>query len=124
VRATGYVTEAERYGSSFVFHLLLHPRAREAVFGAVAAAPWWLGVEGARWNVPEGPGSDLQERPLRDLGGGPRPTGHPWRLVPVPRLVLQPLPGGRPVEEHPRLLHRARRFPLRLGRGGGVAAPG
>ncbi|MFD7998180.1 SUMF1/EgtB/PvdO family nonheme iron enzyme [Streptomyces mirabilis] len=47
VRATGQVTEAERYGSSFVFHLLLHPRAREAVFGAVAAAPWWLGVEGA-----------------------------------------------------------------------------
>jgi formylglycine-generating enzyme required for sulfatase activity len=63
VRATGYVTEAERYGSSFVFHLLLHPRAREAVFGAVAAAPWWLGVEGAHWNAPEGPGSDLEERP-------------------------------------------------------------
>ncbi|WP_443075334.1 formylglycine-generating enzyme family protein [Streptomyces sp. NBC_01483] len=62
VRATGHVTEAERYGSSFVFHLL-HPRAREAVFGAVAAAPWWLGVEGARWNAPEGPGSDLEERP-------------------------------------------------------------
>lgn len=62
VRATGHVTEAERYGSSFVFHLLLHPRARAAVLGAVAAAPWWLGVEGAHWSAPEGPGSDLDER--------------------------------------------------------------
>ncbi|MEU9285110.1 formylglycine-generating enzyme family protein [Streptomyces sp. NPDC048275] len=62
VQETGYVTQAERYGSSFVFHLLLHPRARDAVFGAVAAAPWWLGVEGARWSAPEGPGSDVDGR--------------------------------------------------------------
>jgi len=60
---TGYVTEAERYGSSFVFHLLLHPRARDAVFGQVEAAPWWLGVEGASWRAPEGPGSDTASRP-------------------------------------------------------------
>ncbi|MDV9171935.1 formylglycine-generating enzyme family protein [Streptomyces sp. W16] len=60
---TGYVTEAERYGSSFVFHLLLHPRARDAVFGQVEAAPWWLGVEGASWSTPEGPGSDVAARP-------------------------------------------------------------
>jgi hypothetical protein len=46
----------------------------------------------------------------RDLGDGSRRAGHPRGLVPVPRLVPQPLPGGRPVEEHPRLLHRARRF--------------
>ncbi len=39
VRATGHVTEAERYSSSFVFHLPLHPRAREAVFGAGARLP-------------------------------------------------------------------------------------
>ncbi|WP_406461807.1 formylglycine-generating enzyme family protein [Streptomyces sp. NBC_01622] len=59
---TGYVTEAERYGSSFVFHLLLHPRARDAVFGQVEAAPWWLGVAGASWRAPEGPGSDVVGR--------------------------------------------------------------
>ncbi|GGZ08350.1 hypothetical protein GCM10010365_29500 [Streptomyces poonensis] len=62
VRATGYRTEAERYGSSFVFHLLLHPRARDSVLGAVAGAPWWLGVEGACWSAPEGPGSDVEGR--------------------------------------------------------------
>ncbi|MEV6484809.1 formylglycine-generating enzyme family protein [Streptomyces sp. NPDC051576] len=63
VEDTGYVTEAERYGSSFVFHLLLHPRARDAVFGQVEAARWWLGVEGASWRAPEGPGSDIADRP-------------------------------------------------------------
>ncbi|MGW0824010.1 formylglycine-generating enzyme family protein [Streptomyces sp. NPDC002845] len=62
VRESGYRTEAERYGSSFVFHLLLHPRARGAVLGAVAGAPWWLAVEGAYWNAPEGPGSDVEGR--------------------------------------------------------------
>ncbi|MFD2686182.1 formylglycine-generating enzyme family protein [Streptomyces phyllanthi] len=62
VRATGYHTEAERYGSSFVFHLRLHPRARDTVLGAVAGAPWWLGVEGAHWSAPEGPGSDIHGR--------------------------------------------------------------
>ncbi|WP_406328564.1 formylglycine-generating enzyme family protein [Streptomyces sp. NBC_00203] len=62
VRETGYRTEAEQYGSSFVFHLLLNPGARDAVLGAVAAAPWWLGVEDASWSAPEGPGSDLEGR--------------------------------------------------------------
>ncbi|MFF4525692.1 formylglycine-generating enzyme family protein [Streptomyces bluensis] len=62
VRATGYRTEAEQYGSSFVFHLTLHPRARAAVLGAVAGAPWWLGVERAYWGAPEGPGSDIAGR--------------------------------------------------------------
>ncbi|MER6012664.1 formylglycine-generating enzyme family protein [Streptomyces bluensis] len=62
VRATGYRTEAEQYGSSFVFHLTLHPRARDAVLGAVAGAPWWLGVERASWAAPEGPGSDVAGR--------------------------------------------------------------
>src|SRR3954469_512738 len=55
VAATGHVTDAERYGWSFVFAGLLpddFPRTR-----AVAAAPWWRQVEGAAWDRPEGPGS-------------------------------------------------------------------
>nr|WP_265736751.1 formylglycine-generating enzyme family protein [Peterkaempfera griseoplana] len=60
--ATGYRTEAERYGSSYVFHLLLHPAAHRFVLGRVAAAPWWLAVEGAHWAAPEGPGSDVADR--------------------------------------------------------------
>ncbi|WP_411074019.1 formylglycine-generating enzyme family protein [Streptomyces sp. cmx-4-7] len=60
--ATGHRTDAERFGSSFVFHLLLHPAAGRHVLGRVPQAPWWLGVEGASWRAPEGPGSDLEGR--------------------------------------------------------------
>ena len=56
IQATGYVTEAEDFGWSFVF--------REQVaesFGltrAVAAAHWWWRVEGASWQRINGPGSE------------------------------------------------------------------
>ncbi|MFD3663843.1 formylglycine-generating enzyme family protein [Streptomyces sp. NPDC058659] len=62
VEATGYRTDAERFGSSFVFHLLLHPAAAGHVLGRVPQAPWWLGVTGAAWHAPEGPGSGLEGR--------------------------------------------------------------
>ncbi len=60
VAATGYVTEAERFGWSFVFGGLLpddFPETR-----AVAAAPWWRQVYEADWRHPEGPHSDISER--------------------------------------------------------------
>src|SRR5690606_5960643 len=60
VAETGYVTDAERYGWSFVFVGLLpedHPPTR-----AVAAAPWWRAVPGAAWHAPEGPGSHVRDR--------------------------------------------------------------
>jgi sulfatase modifying factor 1 len=63
VADTGYVTDAERFGWSFVFHLLLAPTARRAVIEAhVAAAPWWLAVREATWASPEGPGSSTAGR--------------------------------------------------------------
>jgi formylglycine-generating enzyme required for sulfatase activity len=58
--ATGYRSEAERFGWSFVFGGLLpddFPETR-----AVAAAPWWRQVEGASWRRPEGPQSTLRGR--------------------------------------------------------------
>jgi formylglycine-generating enzyme len=60
VDATGYVTEAERFGWSFVFGGFLpddFPETR-----AVAAAPWWRQVYEAAWRTPEGPQSDLAGR--------------------------------------------------------------
>jgi sulfatase modifying factor 1 len=60
VAATGYVTEAERFGWSFVFHLFLSDRTTGAQ--GAAAAPWWRRVEGACWSNPEGPGSGLAGR--------------------------------------------------------------
>ncbi|RCV57582.1 formylglycine-generating enzyme family protein [Marinitenerispora sediminis] len=55
--ATGYRTDAERFGWSFVFAGLLpddFPPTR-----GVAAAPWWRQVEDASWRRPAGPRSDL-----------------------------------------------------------------
>jgi sulfatase modifying factor 1 len=60
VARTGYVTDAERYGWSFVFGGLLpedFPPTR-----AVAHAPWWRQVHGACCGHPEGSHSDLEGR--------------------------------------------------------------
>ena len=63
VRETGYVTEAENFGWSFVFWSHI-PKLRfsELVEDTVAAAPWWCKVPGASWNAPEGPTSTLHHR--------------------------------------------------------------
>jgi len=60
VLATGYVTDAERWGWSFVFEGLLASDFPPT--HSVAAAPWWRQVEGAQWRHPEGPHSDLADR--------------------------------------------------------------
>ena len=64
IEATGYVTEAERFGWSFVFqrHLSRQTARRLAKTNAVVQAPWWIAVPGARWDLPEGPGRDLRDR--------------------------------------------------------------
>ena len=61
VEATGHRTDAERFGWSFVFHLLLpddFPETR-----GVASAPWWRQVHGADWAHPDGPQSSAEDRP-------------------------------------------------------------
>lgn len=60
VAATGHVTDAERYGWSFVFHAFVPPEHPPTA--AVAAAPWWRAVPGATWSAPEGPGSTAEDR--------------------------------------------------------------
>jgi formylglycine-generating enzyme required for sulfatase activity len=60
VRDTGFETESEWFGWSFVFGGLLphdFPDTR-----AVASAPWWRQVYGADWRHPEGPQSSIADR--------------------------------------------------------------
>jgi len=64
VRETGYTTDAERYGWSFVFQDFLTDAARDNVLQNVAEAPWWLAAEGATWLRPFGPGSNVVEDDL------------------------------------------------------------
>jgi formylglycine-generating enzyme required for sulfatase activity len=61
-KATGYRTQAERQGWSFVFRGLLPPETAGRLAHAVAGVPWWAPVEGASWRAPEGPGTDIGRR--------------------------------------------------------------
>ena len=60
IEATGYRTDAERFGWSFVFGGFL-PDSYSTARGP-AQAPWWRQVFGADWRRPEGPHSDLSGR--------------------------------------------------------------
>ncbi|XP_068940161.1 formylglycine-generating enzyme isoform X1 [Petaurus breviceps papuanus] len=62
VNSTGYVTEAEKFGDSFVFDSMLSDQVKKDIHQAVAAAPWWLPVKGANWRHPEGPDSTILHR--------------------------------------------------------------
>jgi len=59
VDATGYRTEAERFGWSFVFY---HQLPVQELQTAVQGLEWWHRVDGASWNHPEGPGSSIGNR--------------------------------------------------------------
>jgi len=63
VNSTGYKTEAECIGWSFVFqgHLSLLQRSK-AVRLRVQGSEWWCRLEGATWRHPEGPGSNIKKR--------------------------------------------------------------
>lgn len=62
VASTGYRTQAEEFGWSFVFHLLVPDLDPTAIRGSASGAPWWIGVDGADWRHPEGPGSSVSDR--------------------------------------------------------------
>lgn len=63
IKETGYSTEAEHFGWSFVFWAHIpSSRLNELVEDTVAAAPWWCKVRGATWRSPEGPGSTIAGR--------------------------------------------------------------
>ena len=62
VRATRYVTDAERLGTSFVFYLQAPEGLRRAGRQAPSGLPWWLEIEHASWQRPEGAGSHIYAR--------------------------------------------------------------
>ncbi len=62
VKDTGYVTDAEKYGWSFVFYALLSEEILEKQPDAVPQAPWWCGIPGACWKHPEGPDTQIYDR--------------------------------------------------------------
>lgn len=66
--ATGYRTDAERFGDSAVFHLAVQAAEAE-ILGSGSGTPWWWSVQGASWRHPGGRSSSL-------LGLGDHPVVH------------------------------------------------
>ena len=62
VRATGYITQAEEAGSSFVFYLQVPVEIRSGIRQYPTGLPWWLEVPDACWQRPAGPGSHVRDR--------------------------------------------------------------
>ena len=61
IEDTGYQTEAERFGWSFVFHL----NVSEAITMSegVQGVEWWRKIDGSHWRLINGPGSDEAWQP-------------------------------------------------------------
>ena len=68
VEDTGYVTEAETFGFSAVFHLAISAPP-EDIMGPASGVPWWAGVTGACWRRPGGRDSSIE-------GIGDHPVTH------------------------------------------------
>jgi len=66
VDATGFKTEAEHFGWSFVFHLHLAKKRREELrqTRAVQGLTWWLAVPDANWRQPFGLDDVATEDPV------------------------------------------------------------
>lgn len=62
ITATGYVTEAQQFGWSYVFHSFVSEAEAAKVTMTPQSAPWWFPIEGADWNHPEGPDSGIEGR--------------------------------------------------------------
>ncbi|GBP90631.1 Sulfatase-modifying factor 1 [Eumeta japonica] len=62
VVSTGYKTEAETFGNSFVFALFLNDTYKEKLKDyRVLEAPWWYQVQGSDWRHPHGLDSNISD---------------------------------------------------------------
>lgn len=63
VESTGYVTQAEQFGDSFVFEgLLSESQMDKYVDFRVASAPWWYKINNTFWSQPEGDESTIEDK--------------------------------------------------------------
>lgn len=129
VEATGYVTEAEQFGWSYVFSDFVSEPNKQHSLGNPGGLHWWTAVNGAYWACPEGPGTsweDRSEHPVVHISwndavaycnwaGGRLPTEAEWEYAARGGLQRRRYPWGD--ELHPNKQHMCNiwqgKFPLK-----------
>ncbi|NKY17183.1 formylglycine-generating enzyme family protein [Tsukamurella spumae] len=105
VTATGYRTDAERAGSSAVFHLMVEADDAD-VLGAPPGLGWWRAVAGADWCHPRGPRSTvdgLAEHPVVQVSWNDAQAYCEWadRCLPTEAQWEAAARGGLPGRRFP-----------------------
>ena len=105
VTATQYVTEAERFGFSAVFHRAVAADESDMT-GSAPGTPWWLGVKGADWRHPGGRHSNLvgmEDHPVTHVSWNDASAYAAWahRALPTEAQWEAAARGGRSGERFP-----------------------